>query len=70
MLLLAPGNHYVSMDLTILDINGIIQYVAFKIFSRFEVPVVGAEEMNLTGNHEAEDLIPGFTQWVRSLALP
>ena len=30
----------------------------------------GTAEMNLTRNHEVMGLIPGFTQWVKDLALP
>ena len=33
------------------------------------VPIVGAAETNLTGNHDVAGLIPGFTQWVEDLAL-
>ena len=29
----------------------------------------GAEEMNLTSNHEVVGSIPGLTQWVKDLAL-
>ena len=30
----------------------------------------GLAEMNLTGNREAEGLIPRLAQWVKDLALP
>ena len=30
----------------------------------------GTVEMNLTGNHEVEGLIPGLAQWVKDLTLP
>ena len=34
------------------------------------VPVTGAVEANLTGNHGVAGLVPGLAQWLKDLVLP
>ena len=36
---------------------------------KVDIPFLGAKETNLTRNHEAVGLIPGFTQWVKDPVL-
>ena len=60
----------VTGELTYLYSEMLNSEIFILLIIRFWSSCCGAEEMNLTSNHEVAGSIPGLAQWVKDLVLP